>query len=337
MSTYDLDEQYAQYEAKFDPMRTDRQARRKRKPKPVHQPKKTSGDIIEEIAETTGLEAGFQTTYQPGLFEGGWLLESLQVFYEMDYISDVLARVRGGKEASVYRCQATPKTGVTLAAAKVYRPRMFRNLRNDALYREGRAYLKADGKAIKKNEHRLMRAIGKKSQMGEQLEHTSWLMYEYTTLQTLYAAGAAVPQPLAVGDNTILMGYCGDEFTAAPTLNAVTLEAREAQPLFDEVLRNVELMLAHGLVHGDLSAYNVLYWEGAITLIDFPQVVNFHNNPSAYEVFRRDISRICEYFASQGVRADAQAIADRMWQRYASRDALDRAADASLLEVDEDA
>lgn len=334
MSTYDLDEQYAQYEAKFDPMRTDRQARRKRKPKPVHQPKKTSGDIIEEIAETTGLEAGFQTTYQPGLFEGGWLLESLQVFYEMDYISDVLARVRGGKEASVYRCQATPKTGVTLAAAKVYRPRMFRNLRNDALYREGRAYLKADGKAIKKNEHRLMRAIGKKSQMGEQLEHTSWLMYEYTTLQTLYAAGAAVPQPLAVGDNTILMGYCGDEFTAAPTLNAVTLEAREAQPLFDEVLRNVELMLAHGLVHGDLSAYNVLYWEGAVTLIDFPQVTDARTNSDARAIFERDVQRLCEYFARYGVRRNASGLANSLWDRFWRVAEADVLADLSRLEDD---
>src|SRR5690606_19980036 len=179
-------------------MRHDRQARRKRKPKPVHQPKKGRGEIITEIAETTGLEGGFQTTYQPGLFEGEWLLDSLRVFYEMNLISDVLARVRGGKEANVYRCQATSKAGMSLAAAKVYRPRKFRNLRNDALYREGRSYLKADGKAIKNNEHRLMRAIGKKTQMGEQLEHTSWLMYEYTTLQKLYHAGAAVPQPLAV-------------------------------------------------------------------------------------------------------------------------------------------
>jgi RIO kinase 1 len=335
LSAYDFDERYVQYEAEFDPMQHDRQARRKRKPKPVHQPKKGRGEIIAEIAETTGLEGGFQTTYQPGLFEEEWLLDSLRVFYEMDFISDVLARVRGGKEASVYRCRATSKAGVSLAAAKVYRPRKFRNLRNDALYREGRSYLKADGKAIKNNEHRLMRAIGKKTQMGEQLEHTSWLMYEYTTLQKLYQAGAAVPQPLAVGDNAILMGYCGDEFMAAPTLNTVTLDAAEAPALFDAVISNVELMLQTGLVHGDLSAYNVLYWEGQITLIDFPQVIDYHSNPSAYHILRRDITRICEYFASQGVMRDPQTITDRLWRYHIGQDVLNQVADASLFEVDE--
>lgn len=324
---HDFDEPYEQYETLFDPMQTDRQARRKRKPKVMHKPKKSAREVIAEIADAAGLEGGFETTYQPGLFEEEWLLSSLRAFYDMDYISDVLARVRGGKEASVYRCQATPKTGVALAAAKVYRPRKFRNLRNDALYREGRAYLKADGKAIKKNEHGLMRAIGKKTQLGEQLEHTSWLMYEYTTLKTLYAAGASVPQPLAVAENAILMGYCGDEFTAAPTLNTVTLEAGEAEPLFAEVLRNVELMMQHGLIHGDLSAYNLLYWDGQITLIDFPQVIDYRSNPSAHNVLQRDIQRVCDYFATQGLHRDAEAIADHLWNRYAGTVMSSRAID----------
>lgn len=329
---YDFDEQYEQYEAQFDPMQTDRQARRKRKPKPVHKPKKSSHEVIAEIAETTGLEGGFVTTYQPGLFEEEWLHSSLRPLYEMDMISDVLARIRGGKEASVYRCKATPKTGMSLAAAKVYRPRKFRNLRNDSLYREGRAYLKADGKAIKTNDHRLMRAIGKKTDYGEQLEHTSWLMYEFTTLQKLYSAGAAVPKPLAVSENTILMGYCGDEFTAAPTLNTVTLNQDEARTLLNVVLRNVEIMMRHGLIHGDLSAYNLLYWDEAITLIDFPQVIDFRSNPSAYPVLLRDITRVCEYFATQGVTADAQDITDRLWQHYGGQGTLNQAADASLFE-----
>lgn len=336
MSTYDFNERYEDYEADFDPMRYDRQARRKRKPKVVHTPKKSKWEVIAEIADTAGLEAGFQTTYQPGLFEEGWLLESLRVFYEMDYVTDVLARIRGGKEASVYRCQTTAKTGMTLAAAKVYRPRRFRNLRNDALYREGRAYLKEDGKAIKNNEHRLMRAIGKKTQLGEQLEHTSWLMYEYSTLQRLYAAGANVPQALAVGENAILMGYCGDEQMAAPTLNTVSLESAEARRLFDTTLYNVELMLQHGLIHGDLSAYNILYWHGDITLIDFPQVIDSRTNPSAFAVLQRDITRVCEYFASQGVDADADVIADRLWKHFMTGSTLNQMADASLFETDDE-
>lgn len=326
MNDYD---RYEVYEDAFDPLRFDRQARRKRKPKVHHNPKKSREEVIEEIAETTGLEAGFNTTYQPGLFEEEWLLSSLRGFYTADLISDVLALVRGGKEASVYRCAATPATGMKLAAAKVYRPRKFRNLRNDKRYRQGRAILKENGKAVKKTDHRLMRAIGKKSSFGEQAAHTSWLMYEYTTLQKLHAAGAAVPKPVAASENAILMGYRGDADQAAPTLNTVTLTADEAAPLFDEVLRNVHLMLRHGLVHGDLSAYNILYWDGAITLIDFPQVTDLEHNSDAYDILHRDLMRVCEYFAEQGVERDPDRLTRDLWAQYTRVDPRDIAADLS--------
>ncbi|NIT56687.1 MAG: serine protein kinase RIO, partial [Aliifodinibius sp.] len=76
----------------------------------------------------------------------------------------------------------------------------------------------------------------------------------------------------------------------------VDLERDEAQLLFDRVIHNVELMLKHNRVHADLSAYNILYWEGEIILIDFPQAISPVNNQSAYLIFKRDMLRICEYF-----------------------------------------
>jgi RIO kinase 1 len=330
-------DKYESYEALFDPMQNDRQARRKRKPKVKHTPKKAQHEIVAELAETTGLEGGFNPTYQPSRFEEGWLLQSLRDFYNMHYIGDVQARVRGGKEASVYRCQATPTTGMTLLAAKVYRPRMFRNLRNDKAYREGRAILSNDGQALNQSVHgdRLQRAVGKKTAYGQQVEHTSWLMHEFTTLQTLYEAGAAVPRPIAAAENAILMGYIGDESMAAPTMNGVSLEVDEAMKLFVEVLRNIELMLQHGLIHGDLSAYNILYWEGKITLIDFPQVVQTQGNSHAQAIFQRDVERICDYFAEQRVDSDAERIARKLWKRYAEPSRKDKAADLSRLLEDE--
>src|SRR5207245_2379284 len=137
---------------------------------------------------------------------------------------------------SVYRCEAHPTTNMGLLAAKVYRPRMFRNLRNDKLYREGRSVLTETGTSVRPNEHRIMRAIGKKSGFGVQVEHTSWLMYEYTTMQRLYKAGVAVPQPIASAENAILMGYVGDEKMAAPTLNQIRLDRDEAADLFAETM-----------------------------------------------------------------------------------------------------
>ncbi len=342
MSTYhaandDFDRQsdrYSDYEARFDPMQSDRQARRKRKPKVKHTPKKDSQQVLQDIADPIGMEGGFETTYRPSLFEQGWLEDSLRPFIELEWITDVLGRVRGGKEANVYRCAAHPRTGYTLLAAKVYRPRMFRSLSNDAMYREGRTVLDKDGKLIK--DDRSIRAMGKKTGFGVQVAHTSWLSYEYTTLQTLHMTGAAVPEPIATSSNALLMGYVGDESIAAPALSEVKLQPDEAQVLFLDVLRNVELMLKHGVVHGDLSAYNILYWDGEITLIDFPQVVSLKNNSNARFILERDIQRVCEYFSAQGVACEAPELVRRLWRRYNPRSAQDTAADLSRFEVDEE-
>lgn len=332
---YRDDPDYEQYESLFDPQHTDRQARRSRKPKVKHTPKKAEQEIIRELADVGALEgeSSFQTTYVPSRYEAGWLLKSLHDFYRQEFITDVLAQVRGGKEASVYRCAARPGHGVELLAAKVYRPRQFRQLRNDKMYREGRAVLTAGGEEIKENEQRVMRALGKKTAFGVQVEQTSWLMYEFTTLQTLHAVGAAVPKPYAVSENAILMGYIGDDDSAAPTLSTVALQSDEARELFAKTMQNVELMLTHHMIHGDLSAYNILYWEGDITLIDFPQVTNSQGNSQAYFILQRDIERVCAYFAAQGVQAahDPARIVSRLWKQYVEQNAQDKEADLSRL------
>jgi RIO kinase 1 len=117
-----------------------------------------------------------------------------------------------------------------------------------------------------------------------------------------------------MGENAILMSYIGDEAVGAPTLNTVSLDPEEARQLFERLLHNVEIMLAHGIVHGDLSAYNVLYWEGEITLIDFPQVVSPIGHHNAYQIFSRDIVRVCEYFARQGLPSDPARLAADLWK-----------------------
>ncbi len=306
---------YEEYAEQFNPLRTDRQARRKRKPR-IQPRRRERAEVVTEIVDASGLESGFNPTYQPSKYEAGWLIESLASLYDQQFITDVLAQVKGGKEASVYRCAAHESTGVDLLAAKVYRPRMFRQLRNDKMYRQGRDVIAGDGTRLNESDFREWRAIAKGTRFGKQLQHESWLMHEYKTLEQLYQAGAAVPRPWAIGDNVVLMDYIGDAAMAAPTLNTIRLDRDEAHRLFGEVLRNIELMLQHSLIHGDLSAYNILYWDGVITLIDFPQVTDLHANPDAVFILRRDVTRICEYFASQGVRCVAQDLADDLWYRY---------------------
>jgi len=333
-------DEYEVYEELFNPLRTDRQARRRRKPEARHVAKRSHGQIIVELAdETSGLEGGFHTSYQPSRYEKGWLLSSLRAFYDQGLITDVLALVKGGKEASVYRCAAHPATGMAFLAAKVYRPRMFRNLRNDAMYRQGREILTPDGRPAGRQADRIRRAIRNKTAFGAQAQHTSWLMYEHMALERLHQAGAAVPRPVAASENAVLMSYHGDAQIAAPTLNTVSLERDEAERLFREVMRNVELMLQQGLVHGDLSAYNILYWVSAdtgweITVIDFPQVTDLYTNNKARFILERDIHRTCDYFAHQGVPCDPTAIVDDLWARYGQEiDPDDLMADLSRLVV----
>jgi RIO kinase 1 len=316
-----LDE-FEYYEDLFDTSTRDRRARRQRKATVRHKPKKPRDQIIAQLVDdTAGLEGGFDTTYQPSRYEEGWLLSSLRTFYDRGLINDVLSLVKGGKEASVYRCQADPATGATLLAAKVYRPTKFRNMRNDSVYRRGRMLLDANGHDHDyARDQRVLRAVRKKTAFGRQVRHTSWLMHEYTALQQLHQAGAAVPQPVAAGENAILMSYRGTAQMAAPTLNRVRLTQDEAQPIFHKVLQNVALLLQQRLIHGDLSAYNILYYEGKITVIDFPQVTNLDTNENACFILQRDIFRVCEYFSRQGVQCDPAAIVGELWYLYGHGD-----------------
>src|SRR5690606_2016136 len=114
---------------------------RGRKPKNLSQKRQKLRDDVAALADDAGLSAGLNITYQPTRFEAEWLMTSLPHFFEQDLIVDVEARVQGGKEANVYRCRAHHSLNVERVAAKVYRPRKFRNLRNDAMYREGRQIL----------------------------------------------------------------------------------------------------------------------------------------------------------------------------------------------------
>jgi RIO kinase 1 len=310
------DDQYDDYEALFDPMLSDRRARRKRNLTPGHKPKARRSDILSELSDEIEWDAEFETTYRPSKHEGGWLLSSLRGFYEQALITDVLTQVKGGKEASVYCCAADPSIGVETLAAKVYRPRKFRALTNDKLYREGRDILTVEGHVVHENKDRVMRALGKKTAFGKQVAHTSWLMHEFSALQTLFDAGAAVPKPYQAGDNAILMEFVGIDTLAAPMLNTITLEDGEAERLFLEVLRNIEVMLQHGMIHGDLSAYNILYLDGMITVIDLPQVVEAGSNRNAPAILARDVQRICDYFGGQGLPRDAEGIYRDLWRRY---------------------
>jgi RIO kinase 1 len=282
------------------------------------------------IGEQDDTQRSFKFTYEAARFEEWWLLDSLGDFYVHQWITDVLRRVKGGKEASVYQCRPGPAIEVPLVAAKVYRPRSLRNLKNDHEYRAGRADLDESGNVIV--DDGTLHAMEKRTAYGEEARHQSWIAYEYKTMEILHEAGADVPRPYAMEKNAILMDFVGDTANAGPPLYSVSLDVDEANFLYERVIRNIDIMLAHDRIHGDLSAYNILYWDGHITLIDFPQVVMSGSNPSAWSIFSRDVARICQYFSSQGVSCDGQQLARELWTSHGHK--LVRELDPKYLDAE---
>jgi RIO kinase 1 len=215
--------------------------------------------------------------------------------------------VKSGKEATVYCCQRHPSQGGGLIVMKVYEALKSREFKDDAVYQEGRVIRDA----------RLRRAYSHKTRAGRGIQFDLWVSHEYETMKTLHAAGADIPRPLAhAGGPVIYMEYVGDETSAAPTLNAVSLSRNEAPAFYTAVMRNVALFLASDCVHADLSAFNVLYWRGRIKIIDFPQAVDPRFNRNALTLLTRDITNVCAYFARYGLRDDANQIARGLWTRW---------------------
>ena len=315
MSKYDYHDLYSDYDYE-DHSRGARRQQRRRKKKQKKNGHSTQ--IMADIKKMDDSKESWVPSYAAALdplhHERHWVIASVAPFYHDALITDVTRLVKGGKEANVYACTADPAVGFELVAAKLYRERMLRHLKNDAIYKVGRILRDAEGKQIKSRRERT--AVLKKTGYGQHLDFMMWVGTEFRTQLELYEAGADVPKPIAQSGSAILMEFIGDEYGPAPALNEINLEPDEAQPLFDCVLENVQLMLEHHYIHGDLSAYNILYWDGEVVLIDFPQMVQARQNPHAYELLLRDVTRVCDYFNRFGVGADPQAITDDLWLPY---------------------
>ncbi len=252
--------------------------------------------------------------FEPRQFERKWLETNLHSFAEEGLIEAILYPVKGGKEASVYCCQAGPGVAMELLAAKVYRPRRERAMRNQAAYQLGRDFLGM--KEESRRQSTLRRAVKKRKRFGRQVEDVSWIAHEFESMSVLRNAGGSVPMPVERSQSVLLMEYIGDENEAAPALNEVTLSMTAAHRVFDRIVRNIELLLSHDRIHGDLSPYNVLYWEGKEVLIDLPQVVDASRHPEAFDLLARDVHNICKHFRRYIPDIDPTAILSRLVSEY---------------------
>ncbi len=314
MDPYEAYEEYQEFEEFYT---TGRRAPRPAKARPANK-KPRPADVLAQLSDFNDNLSAWVPSYAAALdprhHERQWLIDSVGPFYRNSIITDVTHRVKGGKEANVYRCTGNPEAGFGLIAAKLYRPRLLRTLKNDAIYKSGRQLRGEDGKLLKGRREKV--ALAQKTKFGKELDTAWWIQNEFSTQQKLFEAGVAVPRPIGHEGNTILMDFVGDERMPAPTLIDSAPEPGQAAELFAFLMDNVRLMLDHHLVHGDLSPYNILYWDGQPFIIDFPQVVDARVNPHAYELLRRDVARVCAYFARFGVRADAERLARDLWLPY---------------------
>ena len=234
-------------------------------------------------------------------------IPELELFSDELWITDVLYELKSGKEATAYCCSGGPTSGLDLIAAKLYRPIETRGFRNDNVYHAGRW----DGA-----DRRTKVAVAGKSKVGLEMRFSSWVEHEYRTLELLHAAGTSIPRPVTKSTDVILMEFIGDEDGPAPALKDIRLDPDEARRHFETLMRDIEIWLACDRIHGDLSPYNILYWQGQLVTIDFPQAADPTSNPNAYDLLERDLTNVCRYFQKHGVRADPTRIAGDLWMRY---------------------
>jgi RIO kinase 1 len=227
----------------------------------------------------------------------------IEPLIEDGLVDEVLRPLMSGKEAAVYvvRC------GAQVRCAKVYKEANKRSFRQAAEYQEGR----------KVRNSRQARAMAKGSKYGRKEAEDAWQNAEVAALFRLANAGVRVPKPYDFQDGVLLMELVTDaDGDAAPRLNDVHLEADEAREYHAFVIRQIVLMLCAGLVHGDLSEFNVLLGPDGPVIIDLPQAVDAAGNNHAFSMLQRDVANMAHYFGRFAPELKDTRFAQEMWALY---------------------
>jgi RIO kinase 1 len=204
---------------------------------------------------------------------------ALQPLIEDGVIDEVLRSLKSGKEATVY----VVRSGERMLCAKVYRDMGQRSFQKRAAYQEGR----------KVRGSRQARAMGKSTRFGKKEQEAAWKNAEVDALYQLVAADVRVPKPYGYFNDVLLMEMVTDaDGDPAPRLGEVDLSPQTALEYHAFLIRQVVRMLAIGLIHGDLSEFNVLVGRDGPVIIDLPQVVNAAGNNGALAMLQRDVNNL---------------------------------------------
>jgi len=224
---------------------------------------------------------------------------------EEGLVDEVIGQLMSGKEATVYvvRC------GEAIRCAKVYKEANQRSFRKNASYQEGR----------KVKNSRQARAMEKGSRYGRQMQEEVWQSAEVDALYRLSAAGVRVPQPHLCFAGVLLMDLVLDaEGHVAPRLNDVELSEELALEFHALLINQVVRMLCAGVIHGDLSEYNILVGEGGPVIIDLPQAIDAAGNSNAAEMFERDVVNLRTYFGAFAPSLKDTQYGKEIWAHYES-------------------
>jgi RIO kinase 1 len=227
----------------------------------------------------------------------------LQPLIDDGVIDAVLGQLKSGKEASVFLVLC----GRHVRCAKVYKEARHRGFHRLAQYQEGR----------KSRRSRDARAMGNRSRHGRREQESSWKNAEVEALYRLAGAGVRVPQPHGVYEGVLIMELVADaEGHAAPRLNDVSPTPEQAREWHAWLITQVQRMLCLGMIHGDLSEYNVLLGADGPVIIDLPQAVDAAGNNNAFRMLARDVNNLRTYCGALAPELLATEYAHELWKLY---------------------
>ena len=227
----------------------------------------------------------------------------LEPLVQEGLIDEVMRQLMSGKEATVYvvRC------GEEIRCAKVYKDASQRSFKQAAVYQEGR----------KVKNSRQARAMEKGSRYGRKMQEEVWQNAEVDALYRLAAAGVKVPKPYICFEGVLLMDLVTDAGgNAAPRLNDVEMTEAMALQYHAQLLHQVVLMLCAGIIHGDLSEYNILVDADGPVIIDLPQAVDAAGNTNAGPMLERDVDNLRTYFGQFAPALNATHYGKEVWALY---------------------
>jgi len=248
--------------------------------------------------------------------------QGLQALIDDGVIDEVLRPLKSGKEAAVY----VVRSGDDVRCAKVYKDMAQRSFQQRVQYQEGR----------KVRGSREARAVGKASNYGRKQQEAAWKNTEVEALYQLRDAGVRVPEPYGYFHGVLVMELVTDaEGYSAARLGEVELSPEQAREFHQILVRQVVRMLCCGLIHGDLSPYNVLVGPEGPVVIDFPQVVSAAGNNAARTMLLRDVNNLTAYLGRWAPELLETWYGEEMWALFEAGDLLPDSVLTGVFEQDE--